>query len=1606
MKACCFCHRAWIDRILGGIGEVSGHLKDIAIVGLGCILPDAFSPQQFWENNIKGHSALQPLGSHNRWKWKLFHSTNKTDTDKTYTITAGAIKNYQFDWKKYRIPPNEVKGSNPMQFMILDAGTQALEQVKHIPNERTGIYIGSTGSGWQKDTCLQIHKDAILKAIKQSPAFLSLPYETQGDIVHFVQERVGQSLQDAAEENMIVHSLASIACGRIAQYFDIKGPHVSIDSGYASSLAALEVGIRSLQEGSVDLALIGGASEILTPLNMIAFSKLGGLSSSELRAFDALADGTLLGEGTAMFALKRLKDARRDNEHIYAVVRGIGHSSDGSGKSIVAPDDRGQALAMRRAYEDADIDPSTLSYIECHATGTQVGDVSELKALASFHQNHETYQIAIGSGKPNVGHLGAAAGAVGLLRTVLTLYHQTIPPQLHVESSNPHMNLPATPFVIPSEPLPLKVQKGTTMPRAAVSSFGFGGTNYHAVLEAYSAEAEPEPQTFNRQSSFELEPIAIIGMSGMFPDAADEQAFWANVKAGKNSITNIPEDRFDIELYWDDSKTNPKKTYTKKGGFLSSLSSDSLKWKIPPSSAAYVDESHYLALHCAERALQDAGYDPTRWNREKTSVMLGFLAYQNKKLQADLRVNYQEIHPIIAGVLDDVASDISLADRRAIAEDIRQQFMSNLPAVTEDTLPGYLGSLTAGRIAKHFDFHGAQLATDAACCSAHLAFLLGVQALRHKTSDVVLVGGVNADMAPEFYVGGCGIQALTADEIRPFDANADGFLPGEGGGFFVLRRLSDAQKDGQNILAVIRSVSSTSDGKSGSILAPSLAGEAGAMTQALQQAGISPELVDYVECHGTGTAKGDAIEVEAMAKAYGANRTKPLRIGSVKSNIGHLLAGAAVPAVMKTIFALREGIIPPSLHVEVLNPTIAKTNGNIRVVTTCEEWETSNNEPRRAGVSGFGLGGANSHLILEEYRPAFASKSKAVLTTYSAPLASRILPIAAMQGENLADCATQMLLIAENMVNHSEEEYKTSLRDLQLLHHQVRAGTHRIAIVANHPRELVQKARLLTNAVSKGINPDFLKQQGVFVAKVDTLRKVAVVFPGQGVQYPNMFRDIMQHFPEAAAFMQQIDQEYEALCGKSLTDSFFTDSPENYRQNDEDIHCAVFAVNCAMFTLLRSYGLEFDAAIGQSAGELAAFVAAEALSLRDALKAVRGRTQAVLSLSDADPGQMMTVYCSAEEARRHFHRVNGYCDISADNSPEMCIVSGETSALQELRSWYLRHEIQAEMLPVSHGYHSLMIANARKPYRQILDTCTFTKPTRNVISTITGNELGSMRVQQYPELLESQFVEPVRLRQAIETAYGQGIRLFIECGPKWAVSSYVSETLKDKEFCVQASLHPKIGEVEQLHRALACMYVHGKGQLFPIKNRKESTMMNQNHRLNHDHATGDKATLLFLKSMRDMIDAFLQSRPTVQSESRADDEETALAMQVKEMIQAQQPSMQEVINQVQPTEPYVEEKVSKYTEEEIGEVVLSLMVQRTGYPKDMLELDLDLEADLGIDTVKQVAILADARQHFGLDQEPGFRVREYHTLRKIIAYFAARIGVSQTTEGKQPAFFR
>ncbi len=1444
----------------------------VAIVGYGCVLPDAANPTSFWDNSLKGASALKPVDG-----FKTHLSTTGAE-DTYYSIVAGRVRDYAFDWRRFRIPPTESELINPMQLMTLDAGAQALEHIKVLPRERTGLILGATGFGWQRDSGLRIRAHDMLGAAAESKTFSSLDPAARASIRARTLARLDGALKPVSEDN-VVNASASVACGRIAMHFDLKGLHYAVDAGFASALAALDVAMSLLADGTLDMVVSGGASELLSPLELAGFAKLGGLATHELRAFDAAASGTLLGEGVALFALKRLDDALADGEKIHAVLHAVEGSTDRAKNALVAPNPEGQRLAMQRAWEACDRDPASASFIECHATGTQVGDASEVAALAMLVEKRPAQRIPLTSSKPVVGHLRAASGAVALLKAVLALEHRTLPKQVGFAQPNPALELDQRPFMIPTSNLTLDAKADLF---AGVSAFGFGGINYHAVLST-APQFTPAKKSTRRPTS--QEPIAIVGLGGRFPGANDVGTFWQRLLEGHDATRTIPAERWDVERYFSEDRDRKDTCYTRLGCFLDQLPVVQERWRIPPAAVQALDPSQLLLLQVAEEALSDARLASLSVDKQRVAAQLAFLPYQGKKFLADARMHWRYFSEWLQQSLAEAR--VSAAEQHAILNEAQARYKRNLPPISEDTITGYLGNIGAARVARAFGFNGPHFVVDSACASTHAALDASVRALRLGQIDMALSGGVWCDMMPEFFVAACRFQALSAAGSRPFSAHADGFIPGEGAGIFVLRRLSDAERDGEKIYALLRSVAGSSDGKGRSVLAPTVEGETLAMRRAIEASGVDASTIDYVECHGTGTALGDVVETQAVQAAYD-KRDKPLLIGSVKSNIGHLNAAAGVPALMKTALALQTGMLPASLKAAPLNPKIGFERGLIDVVREKRAWPETHGRPRRAAVSGFGVGGSNMHMIVEQYLAPQRAKS------------------------GLPDGIT------------------ASERD----------GV-RIAIVGQDAATRDKRASLLRDMQAKHAPLSVLRKQGIYVHAGER-EPVCLTFPGQGPQYANMARELVRMFAPAREQLERLDVAYLALAGRPLSAAFWTQEAGNYEQRDEDIHCAVFAVSCAIAAVLRARNLRYDAVLGQSAGLYAALVAADVLSPEDGLRAVRDRTRAVLGLTLADPGKMLYVSCNASAAEALFAGAPGFVTIAADNGPRACIVAGDTRSVCFVQERARTNGLEADILPVSHAYHSRIIAPAGEVFRATLSSLTFKAPRVDVYSSVDGSCISKDEHFDWASHLIAQFSEPVRMPQAVAAAYRRGCRVFVECGPKWPLTSFVEDILADKKPIAIATMHPKVGECEQMLRAIA--------ELHTLKAFSEGTMTKE------------------AMSLQGLLDRARSVRQTLEH------------------------MLQPAAAALTPAAPVAVANVAPANDvwDSIHQLLLSETALKTGYPADMLELDLDLEADLGIDTVKQLAIVSEVRKKLSLEVDPRFKLRDFRTLRALIDHFAER----------------
>src|SRR6266540_4190682 len=469
-----------------------------------------------------------------------------------------------------------------------------------------------------------------------------------------------------------------------------------------------------------------------------------------------------------------------------------------------------------------------------------------------------------------------------------------------------------------------------------------------------------------------MTPIAIVGMGAIMPDAPDDDTFWANITSGRYSISDVPPERWDPQLYYDPDPHAPDKTYSRIGGWVREYGWDPVAWRlpVPPTVAAQMEPSQQWSVAAARAALLQAGWPGWSVDPERVAVIFGNAIGGDLHYRSNLRVEFPEF----ARELHRAPSFAALPApvREAVLTETRTSFLAGLAEITEDTMPGELANVIAGRVANVFNFRGPNFTTDAACASGLAALSSAVRGLQAGDYDAVVTGGIDRNMNAGAFVKFCKIGALSATGTRPFDQGADGFVMGEGAAVFVLKRLSDAERAGDRVYAVLLGVGGSSDGRGKGITAPNPVGQRLAVERAWENAGINPASASYVEAHGTSTRVGDAAELSSLTEVFAKAGAAPgsVALGSVKSNIGHLKGAAGTAGLFKMAMSLHHKVLAPSLNFVEPNPNVDWAETPFRVTTSLRGWPAPPpGGARSGGVSAFGFGGTNFHVVMEEYVP-------------------------------------------------------------------------------------------------------------------------------------------------------------------------------------------------------------------------------------------------------------------------------------------------------------------------------------------------------------------------------------------------------------------------------------------------------------------------------------------------------------------------------------------------------------------------------------------------------------------------------------------------------------
>ncbi len=919
-----------------------------------------------------------------------------------------------------------------------------------------------------------------------------------------------------------------------------------------------------------------------------------------------------------------------------------------------------------------------------------------------------------------------------------------------------------------------------------------------AVLasERLAQLVEPEGDGLSVQRKELSCDIAIIGMACLMPKAEDLPTYWENVLNKVDAITEVPGDRWNWQLYYDQDPKARDKIYSKWGGFMDPIPFDPTRYGMPPNSLPSIEPLQLLTLEVVRQALEDAGYTDRAFPRERTSVILGAGGGP-----ADLGLRYS-----FRSALPTFTNDISAG------------VLSRLPEWTEDSFAGILTNVAAGRVANRFNLGGANYTVDAACAASLAAVYLATRELEAGTSDMVIVGGADTLQSPFAYLCFSKTYALSPrGRCRTFDESADGIVISEGVAILVLKRLADAERDGDRIYAVIKGTGSSSDGRDKGLTAPRPEGQARALERAYAQSGISPRTVCLIEAHGTGTVAGDRAEVETLKRVFnaaGASR-RSCAIGSVKSLIGHTKCTAGVAGLTKVALALYHKVLPPTIGVEKPNPALAESP--FYVNTEARPWVQGTEEhPRRAGVSAFGFGGTNFHVVLEEYTGDFLAASQAAASQrWSSEL---LLWAGTSRQEIMADI--------ERLGHTLGEGAKPRLHDLAYtlwLRAKDRPRPEgqpecRLAVVATSLDDLKLKVISAQEALRRPGTIQLQDPRGLYFTEKPLARegRVAFLFPGQGSQYPDMLCQLAIQFPEVRARFELADRALHQHFPRPLSAYIF---PPPRFSREEEQSCqqaltqtniaqpALGAADMALFHLLGALGVTPDMVAGHSYGEYVALCAAGVFGEKVlyALSEARGRF--IIEEAKGDIGTMAAVEAGRKVVVEALQSVEGVWTANL-NGPRQTIISGTRTGVAEAVRRLEARDIRTRPVPVACAFHSPLMAPARDRLAALLSSIAFAEPRLEVFSNSTAAPY-PREPQAMASLLCEHLVQPIEFTNEIEAMYGSGARIFVEVGPRTVLIGLTQQILEGRGILAVALDVPGRSGILQLHHALGQLAAHG-----------------------------------------------------------------------------------------------------------------------------------------------------------------------------------------------------
>lgn len=1547
--------------------------RPLAIVGMACRLPGADGLEAYWDLLQRGGYSVERMPDA-KLDRRLYFDPEKGKRGKTYADVGGFVTERELDWGLLPFSKTEAQDYDECHLNLCEVAARSFADAgysaEQLVGRRVGVFVGHSGGS----------------TLGGELAFRALARE-QAELLTEVQQAVGSDLSDAAWQRAkrefqtrMEHGRpqrsngkpfveASYAAGLISNAFDLDGPFMSIDAACASSLVALALGANSLHSGQAEMALIGGASFNKTD-SLILFSNAQSCSAIASRPFDENADGLISSEGYVTILVKTLQRAEADGDKIHAVIRGLGMASDGRGRSLWAPRKEGQCTAIERAYSE-EIRPDRVQMVEAHATSTQVGDATEMEALNEFYSRHlpPGSKLPVGSVKSNIGHTLETAGLAGLVKTVLAIQNQAIPPTVNVQQLSKAIPWEQMPLYAVTEREPWDAPDDGGPRRGAVNAFGIGGLNMHVVVDEYQPEltlsAAPRAFATSGSKAAEQEPIAVIGRGVIVPGAHDVAALKRAASGALGSyLAQAPSSRLRTEY-----------AHSLVSGFVTDFEYDWRRHKVPPKQISQANPLQFMLLDAAEQAFHESQVLSSEFDRQRTAVVVGssFGGDFGNALFVGLRL--PEIREHLREILEAETGSRDFA-LECVSKFV-ETFEKMHPAILDET-GSFTSSTLASRLSKTYDLMGGAMAVDAGDASGSAALFSSVGLLRSGAASHVLCA------AAQRALDHAAIENLWQLGRLPGSTGSadDGYSVSEGVALVLLKPLAAAERDGNKVLATI-----------------------GDSTVGSSQGGTTPSIeraTRFARAHDASHNESSRWIGAVGVRALDGPASEVVGVKLVKSTaidrIGHLQAAQPIlDLILKSEIDEKEtpvALVDHSISGQCYVTRVQSPNTNVsKVLPTISK-------PRTASRDTVSISGGE---LVPASQVALPEQGAAEVYRFGAPTKEQLVQeLKSFSGESATGSKAAKQFFEDDL--------------------------WRAAIVSN-ASEAKKGALKLTAQMGNSASRVPLGEQGLFwsdsaertgsnepkisgIPGMSRGRPVVWMFPGQGSQYPGMLKELAQHRPSVAPWLQKADDALSQVAA-DLGQPFVAFAEMAWHPSGglgQDVWTTQAAMLIADWTylqLLSERGFVPDVVAGHSYGEFAAMLAAGCWDLPTALRATWYRCQAVKQYSPAGCA-MMSVQADRTRLEQAILEADVDVHVSHVNAPTQTVAGGRQAEIARLAEFLDDEQVGSRILAVPTAFHTPALSEAVQPFRESLDAIQIQPPQRPFLSNVSNQyEADPHRLR---DLLASQLASPLNFVGIVERIVADGAQLMVEVGPQQVLSKLVRQS--DNGLHTIATDHPRRSR-DQMSRAEVVLEMcsdRSSSQATAAAESKRSSV--QSAPIHFDATEARRSRVR--SSIGQRPNATVQANEIHTSASKpvhfdATDSRRSNARSSARVstpaFSSSNPSVENTPRDSSLGEPSVSE-AGFNNRSRIEKFLIDFVVEQTGYPAEIIEPEWDLEADLGIDSIKKAQLFGELREFFDLEQTQA-KLDQFQTLTQIVDLLEATPGKADwlkseaTVEGSQ-----